>query len=170
MSGQVSIIGNGSLAKMLDCGIEREAILFCSGVSNSNCTDEKQFEREREKLYEVRRWAGNECLFYFSSIGVNFSSKPYFRHKGDMEELVKKLFGRYVILRIGNIFEDTNPNTFINFIRRCQRIDVPVEIREEELKYMIDGPTLNMLCQTLPLDQKIEITVATKIAKVRDLL
>lgn len=78
-------------------------------------------------------------------------------------------FDNYVILRIGNLIGDTNPNTFINYIKNRQAQGLSVEIRDE-IKYMIDGATLNMLCQTLPLNQKIELTVATKIAKVKDLL
>jgi len=86
-----------------------------------------------------------------------------------MENAVKRWFPQHVILRIGNLIGDTNPNTFINYIKNRQAQGLSVEIRDE-LKYMIDGATLNMLCQTLPLDQKIELTIATKIAKVKDLL
>lgn len=86
-----------------------------------------------------------------------------------MEQLVKLLFPRYILLRIGNLIGDTNPNTFINYIKDRQAKGLSVEIRDE-YKFMIDGATLNMLCQTLPLDQKIELTIATKVAKVRDLI
>lgn len=86
-----------------------------------------------------------------------------------MEGYVREVFQNYVILRIGNLIGDTNPNTFINYIKNRQAQGLSVEIRDE-YKYMIDGATLNMLCQTLPLDQKIELTVATKIAKVKDLI
>lgn len=172
------IVGSGNIAR---CLTDREnAIFFASGVSNSRCEDKEQFDRERDLLYETaRKNYQHKCLFYFSSARLNFLEKstrsnpfnatPYEAHKRDREHSVRIMFPNYVILRIGNLIGDTNPNTFINYIKNRQAQGLSVEIRDE-YKYMIDGATLNMLCQTLPLDQKIEITVATKIAKVRDLL
>lgn len=160
------IVGSGNIAK---CLTDRDgAIFFASGVSNSRCEDLRQFIRERDLLFQLM--GVSRCLFYFSSIGViNWQQSAYLNHKLNMENYVKENFPFYVILRIGNLIGDTNPNTFINYIKDRQAKGLSVEIKDE-LRYMIDGATLNMLCQTLPLDQKIELTVATKIAKVRDLL
>lgn len=163
------IVGNGAIAK---CLTPREgAVFFASGVSNSRCVDQAEFHREREL---IRQYADRlECIFYFSSIGISFappnSTSAYFHHKWLCEQTIKLNYSNYVILRIGNLIGDTNPNTFINYIKNRQAQGLSVEIRDE-YKYMIDGATLNMLCQTLPLDQKIELTVATKIAKVKDLI
>lgn len=169
----MSIIGNGAIAK---CLTPREgAIFFASGVSNSRNADTTQYMRERELLNEIVLTNNrHKCLFYFSSIRLNFigrhqTVKPYEEHKLRMEHAVRLMCVNFVILRIGNLIGDTNPNTFINYIKNRQAQGLSVEIREE-WKYMIDGATLNTLCQTLPLDQKIELTVATKIAKVRDLI
>lgn len=159
------IVGSGNIAR---CLTDRPgAIFFASGVSNSSVKDYSEFHREARILESLRRSDG--CLFYFSSIGVNFSKSPYYEGKRRMEIMVKVNFDKYVILRIGNLIGDTNPNTFINYIKNRQAQGLSVEIKDE-YRFMIDGETLNMLCQTLPLDQKIELTVATKIAKVRDLI
>lgn len=161
------IIGNGNIAK---CLTDREgAIFFASGVSNSRCEDHAEFIREKEALGNLCLYARDNCLFYFSSIAIDFSDAIYFKFKLKQEWYVKNLFKNYVILRIGNLIGDTNPNTFINYIHNRQAQGLSVEIRDE-YKYMIDGQTLNTLCQTLPLNQKIELTVATKIAKVKDLI
>lgn len=161
------IIGSGAIAK---CLTDREGTtLFAAGVSNSRCDDQDQFEREQLRLFMIHRLNPETCLFYFSSIQCQFSTNAYFKHKLNMEKYVRSWFDNYVILRIGNLIGDTNPNTFINYIKNRQAQGLSVEIRDE-YKYMIDGATLNMLCQTLPLDQKIELTIATKIAKVKDLL
>lgn len=159
------IVGSGNIAK---CLTDREgAIFFASGVSNSRCEDPEEFDREYIMLQRIR--PRDHCLFYFTSISAIDGTKNYHKHKRLMEKTVKRWFTNHVILRIGNLIGDTNPNTFINYIKNRQAQGLSVEIRDE-VKYMIDGQTLNMLCQTLPLDQKIELTVATKIAKVKDLL
>lgn len=174
------IVGNGAIAKCLQ---DRPgAIFFASGVSNSRCEDVVEFQRERDLLYETARQCGNTykvCLFYFSSIRLNFLEKstrrnpfvttPYEAHKLEREYSVKIMFPNYVIIRLGNLIGDTNPNTFINYIKNRQAQGLSVEIKDE-YRYLIDGATLNTLCQTLPLNQKLELTVATKIAKVRDLI
>lgn len=159
------IVGSGSIAR---CLTDREgAIFFASGVSNSRYVPVSEQQREMDLLAKQKRDA---CLFYFSSMRLNFDyTDAYSRHKAAMEKCVKSWFPSHAILRIGNLIGDINPNTFINYIKNRQAQGLSVEIRNE-YKYMIDGATLNMLCQTLPLDQKIELTVATKIAKVKDLL
>lgn len=168
----MAIIGSGNIAR---CLTDREgAIFFASGVSNSRCESLSEFARERELIEEVITMNAladkRRTIFYFTSIASSIDSRiKYFMHKVIMENILKQLCSRYVILRIGNLIGDTNPNTFINYIKNRQAQGLSVEIRDE-YKYMIDGQTLNMLCQTLPLDQKIELTVATKIAKVKDLL
>ena len=158
------IVGSGNIAK---CLTDREgAIFFASGVSDSRCEDPKEFEREYNLLQTMQP---DHCLFYFTSISAIDGTKNYHKHKRLMEKMVRRWFPNYVILRIGNLIGDTNPNTFINYIKNRQAQGLSVEIRDE-VKFMIDGQTLNTLCQTLPLNQKIELTVATKIAKVKDLL
>jgi len=159
------IIGSGSIARCLQ---DREnAIFFASGVSNSVANDKNEFEREMSLLYEFEGFPYS-CFFYFSSIGIETGKKPlsaYFEHKLRMEEEIKKIFYNYVILRIGNLIGDTNPNTFVNYLRAHPEAEI-----KDEYRYMISPEMLNTLCQTLPLDQKIELTVATKIGKVKDLI
>lgn len=161
------IVGNGNIAK---CLTDREgAIFFASGVSNSCLPIGPEHVREKELLGWAALVAKQNCLFYFSSISAHIAETDYQKFKRTQEWYVKNLFQNYVILRIGNLIGDTNQNTFINYIHNRQAQGLSVEIKDE-YRYMIDGQTLNMLCQTLPLNQKIELTVATKIAKVRDLI
>lgn len=168
----MAIIGHGNIAQSLT---DRPgALFFAAGASNSRDVQQNDIWREQNRILDVYHALtayekDTVCLFYFSSIGTALYATPYNSHKLNMEELVKRTFNHYVILRIGNLIGDTNPNTFINYIHDRQARGLSVEIRDE-FKYMIDGQTLNTLCQTLPLNQKIELTVATKIAKVKDLI
>jgi len=105
------IIGNGDIARVLN---DREgALFFASGVSNSQCNDKKQFEREWMLLYETVMFEDYGCLFYFSTISVDMIDTPYTRHKLEMESMVKDHATHYNIIRLGNISWGTNPNTFL---------------------------------------------------------
>lgn len=156
------IIGNGSLAKILK---DREgAIFFCSGVGNSQCTDYSKFHREIDLL---RACLGDErSVFYFSSINPANHLKPYFIHKWDMEQRVKHWFENFNIIRLGNIWECTNPNTFLNYLRAHPE----AEVREKEIKYMIHAYELNMICQSLPLTGKHEISIFSEMLTVKECL
>lgn len=163
--GLKMIIGQGNIAKILN---EREgALFFASGVSNSSCTDSFQFERERKLLstfYNI-----NICCFYFSSIAVAFNELPYFRHKLQMEQLIKDNFKNYNIIRIGNIEWDQNPNTFLNFLRNKIAMGEEVEIKDE-YRYMISKEQLLLITDNLPLIGRQTINIFGKIDKVKNLL
>lgn len=159
------IIGNGDIASVLN---DREgAIFFASGVSNSQEKRREEFLRERELLYNTTD--REKCLFYFSTLSINFIDTLYTRHKNQMEGLIKAWFQNYNIIRIGNINWGTNPNTFINFIKLKRVRGEPVKIRDE-WKYMISKEQLLLLTDNLPLTGKNEISVFGECKKVKDLV
>jgi len=161
----MAIIGNGNIARVLN---DREgAIFFASGISNSSIVgSSNEWERERVLLKSQPR---DLCLFYFSSIGIYTCKKDYYLHKINMEWLVIELFPNYNIIRLGNISWDTNPNTFLNFIRNKIAKGEPVEIRNE-YRYMIDKEDLLAITDTLPLVGQRKINVFSRMAKVKDLI
>lgn len=161
------IVGTGNIAKVLN---DRPgAILFASGVSNSRCIDVTQFNREQALLREYFSFDNPECLFYFSSISVNFLHTPYTNHKLHMEHLVKRWCKNWNILRIGNLIGDTNPNTFVNAIKAKQAKGEEVQIYGE-YRYMISKETLNLITDNLPLVGQNELTVTSHIKLVKDCL
>jgi hypothetical protein len=86
-----------------------------------------------------------------------------------METKVRAWFANYNIIRLGNIWECTNPHTFRNAIYAKKAKGDPVEIRDE-WKYMIHADQLNMIVQGLPLTGKNEISVFGEMKKVSDCL
>jgi hypothetical protein len=108
----MSIIGNGDIASVLKDREDR--IYFASGVSNSRETRESEYQREINLLLSQDK---GRHLVYFSSLSVFYSDTRYSRHKKYMEELVKKNFEHYTIIRIGNINWGKNPHTLLNFLR-----------------------------------------------------
>src|SRR5687768_14508004 len=135
------IVGRGSIAKLLK---DREGfIFFASGVSDSNSlVSIEKFGREHDTLLQ---FAGDErCLVYFSTISHFAKLSSYTIHKMKMETFVKSWFPNYVIVRLGNIWECTNPNTFINAYKAK-----PYEPRDE-WKYMISAEQLRFITDNLP--------------------
>lgn len=162
------IIGNGDIASIL---IDREEVIFfASGVSNSKETQESEYEREKKLLCNQDK---TKCIFYFSSIDIDniekFKRNRYLQHKKEIEDYIKNNFINYNIIRIGNITWGKNPNTFLNFIKNKIKNNEPVYI-SDEYKFMIDKEQLLQLTNNLPLVGQNQLSVFSKMAKVKDLI
>jgi hypothetical protein len=107
------IIGNGSIAKILK---DREDIVFfASGVSNSSCTDEKEYEREFNLLKTVPT---ENHIVYFSNLGIYYKKDRYTQHKIDIEEYIRNHYKSYTIVRIEVCEWATTPNTILNVFKK----------------------------------------------------
>ena len=101
------IVGDGDMASVL---AEKRGIrYFVSGVSNSKEKRESEYKREKKLLLNQGK---KLRLVYISSIGVFDGDSRYYKHKREMEEIVKT-FPKYCIVRIGNITWGKNPHTLI---------------------------------------------------------
>lgn len=121
------VIGHGDLAQVLKLRDRDDLTYFASGVSNSQCTDEIEFYRERLLLKTV----SDNHIVYFSSLSIYDKDSHYTRHKLQMEQLVKEKANIYTIIRLGNITWGDNPNTIINYLRRKQDV-----VLRDEFKYL----------------------------------
>ncbi|MBU4132588.1 MAG: hypothetical protein KKF12_17365, partial [Proteobacteria bacterium] len=80
MSGQKGIfmiIGNGQLAKIFkeDGCFFDDVVIFASGVTNSDCRDDREFNREKELLEKTLVENNAKRFVYFSSCAL--SAKTY---------------------------------------------------------------------------------------------
>jgi hypothetical protein len=106
------IIGNGSVAKVL---IDRDdLIFFASGVSNSSCVDEKEYEREFNLIKTV---PSSVHIVYFSNLGIYYKNDRYTKHKREMEEYIRNNYNTYTIVRIEVCEWVKTPNTILNFFK-----------------------------------------------------
>jgi hypothetical protein len=128
----MTIVGNGDIASVLTD--RPDFTFFASGVSNSACTDETEYEREIDLLLSQPH---DTHLVYFSSLCVFYSDTRYAQHKGEMEEIVKATFDTWTIIRLGNINWGTNPHTLMNFLRDKKRKGEAVEIQDTH-RYIVD--------------------------------
>lgn len=166
------IIGNGSLANMLN---DRDGfIFFASGISNSQseCPYEDR-ERETNLIGENIGYArAHGMMFvYFSSISIFTNKTRYTKHKFETEVIVKLLAENYCIIRLGNIYGDTNQNTFINKMQYWKRQGKLLDsMIRDEYKYMISKEQLLFITDNLPVKGKHEISVFGDMKLVKDLI
>ncbi len=126
------VIGKGDIASAL---IDQpDKIFFASGVSNSTCTDWKEFQREKDLLMKQNKFSH---LVYFSSLCIYYRDTPYARHKKIMEHLVKDNFAVSTIVRLGNITWGDNPNTIINYFKAKIKSKEPIAL-EDGYRYFVD--------------------------------
>jgi hypothetical protein len=106
------IIGNGSIAKILE---DRDDIVFfASGVSNSSCTDEKEYKREFNLLKTITT---DNHIVYFSNLGIYYKEDRYTQHKQEVEEYIRDNYKSYTIVRIEVCEWVKTPNTILNVFK-----------------------------------------------------
>ena len=154
------IIGDGDIASVLK---DREDIVFfASGVSNSKETNEAEYQREKSLLMTV---PDNKRIVYFSSLGVLDGTSRYFKHKREMEELIKT-FPEYCIIRLGNISWGKNPNTLINYFKNCVANQKPFEI-QDTYRYIVDEDEFLYWINLIP-NFNCEMNIPGRRMKVKD--
>ena len=157
------IIGEGDVASAI---IDREDLLFfASGVSNSQETRESEYQREKDLLLTQDR---KQHLVYFGSLSIFYADTRYARHKRGMEELVKENFGRYTIVRLGNITWGNNPHTLINYFKARKQAGEPIEVRDE-YRYVVDREEFRHWLGLIP-DFNCEMNITGRRMKVREIV
>lgn len=157
------IVGHGDIASVLRDREDR--IYFASGVSNSQETRESEYRREIDLLLGQDI---SKHLVYFSSLSIFYSQSRYARHKREMEDLVKRIFDHYTILRMGNISWGDNPHTLINFLRNKIRNGEPCEVRDV-YRYIVDEEELLHWIDLIP-PWNCEVNVVGKRMKVMEVI
>ena len=117
------IIGSGFIAnnfkKKKKLIKKYKLAIYASGVSNSKSTSEYNFKRERKKIIYYKKKIVSKIFVYFSTCSVFDPSRnktPYVKHKLNIENLIKKNFKRYIIVRFPEVVGlNSNKNSLINF-------------------------------------------------------
>lgn len=142
MNNKTVIIGNGQLAQIFSTLNVDNTVIFASGVSNSECKDNVEFEREKKLLLKTLKSYSNNQFVYFSScaLSVNeYDFNEYYLHKLDMENLIKKYSNNYYIIRIPQLFGDFKLHkTLINFIYHAILYKKSFKVYTEAYRYVID--------------------------------
>lgn len=107
------IIGKGSIAKVLKD--RNDLLFFASGVSNSSCIDEKEYDREFNLLKTIPL---DQHIVYFSNLGIYYKKDRYTQHKINIEEYIRNNFKSYTIVRIEVCEWVTTSNTILNVFKK----------------------------------------------------
>jgi nucleoside-diphosphate-sugar epimerase len=116
------IIGSGLIANSLFQPFAKhdEICIYAAGVSNSNCTNAQEFERERKRVVQALQQTKHvDAFVYFGTCSVydpEALNTPYVQHKLAMEKLVQS-HPRNLILRLPQVVGETpNPHTLLNYL------------------------------------------------------
>ncbi len=153
------IIGNGLIAKTL-AGIDHtNYVIFASGVSNSTETNPAMFQREIDLLLSQER---KKTLVYFSTCSITdptLTETAYVKHKLKIENLIKKEFPTYLILRLSTLVGKTdNPHTFFNHIKNKVLNNEEVIIHKNAWRYLFDSDDLKIIVPALLKDKETKNT------------
>jgi nucleoside-diphosphate-sugar epimerase len=121
--GVLMIVGSGLMARVFRSAFEvgrNDVMVYAAGVSNSACTDTREFAREHARLSQALATAQKvETFIYFSTCSVadpEAVGTPYVRHKLAMEEMVRRHSG-HLVLRLPQVVGRTpNPHTLLNYL------------------------------------------------------
>lgn len=138
------IIGHGDIASALKD--RKDITFFASGVSDSRETRESEYKREEDLLMKQNK---NKHLVYFSSLCVFYTNTRYARHKKHMEELVRKNFKHYTIVRMGNITWGKNPHTLINHFKNLIEKEEKIEVWDTH-RYLINKDEFSHWINLIP--------------------
>ena len=116
------VFGSGLLARAFGPQFANSATscVYAAGVSNSNCSDQREFDREQDRLMAAMgQHRSAELFLYFGTCSANGllgSASSYVQHKIKMEKIVEE-HPRYLILRLPQTAGKTeNPHTLLNYI------------------------------------------------------
>ena len=125
------IIGKGSIARVLED--RDDLVFFASGVSNSSCKDEKEYQREFNLLKTVPT---DQHVVYFSNLGIYYKEDRYTQHKKEIEEYIRNNYKSYNIVRIEVCEWVTTPHTILNFFKN--QLNQGIEpIIQDTIRYVL---------------------------------
>ena len=117
------IIGSGFIAKNFKKKIilikKYRIAIYASGVSNSKSINKNNFLRERRKIISYKNEINSMVFIYISTCSIFDPSRKntaYVKHKLNMENVVKKNFNKFVIVRFPEVVGfNGNKNNLVNF-------------------------------------------------------
>lgn len=158
------VVGGGQLAKAFSTYAQDANIcIFASGVSNSSCIIESEFDREKNLLLFHLNSSKDKKFVYFSSCALSsnhYEKTPYYNHKRNMEQLIKDNSNNYNIFRIPQLFGDLILHkTLINFFYKAIIHQHQFNVYDQAYRYVIEIRDLKMLVDKYILESSDNTTI-----------
>ena len=152
------IIGRGLLASLFIDSDREDTVFFASGVSNSLENRPEEFLREETLIRKTISENPDKIFIYFSTCSIYDSSKTasdYVLHKLKMEQLIKNLCEKYLILRVSNaVGKGGNPNLLMNYLVRSIKSKETINVHTKATRNLIDADDIRQITFML-LENKI---------------
>jgi nucleoside-diphosphate-sugar epimerase len=135
------IIGSGLLSSEFKkfSHVLSEYLIFASGVSDSKETNVDNFKREKDLLINTINNHENLKLIYFSSVLTEVIDNHYYRHKLEIENLIKDNSKNYIIFRVPQIVgQNGNKNNIVNFLKNSIKNESEILIYDGVYRSLID--------------------------------
>lgn len=135
------IVGSGLLSSEFVKFSHRfnEYLIFASGVSNSKETNIHNFNREKELLLTTLNNNPDLKLIYFSSVLTNIIDNDYYRHKLEVEDIIKNKSKNYIIFRIPQIIGlNGNQLNIVNFLKNSIKNENEILVYKDVYRSLID--------------------------------
>lgn len=143
------IVGNGQIATALNECDRDDMVFFASGVSDSTCREEQEFNKEKELLKAILSKHRDKTIIYFGSCATSAPDYPkntYYQHKENMEDIIKKTTENYYIFRLPQLFGKLKKHkTLINFIYYSMIENRPFEVYTNAYRYVLEIADLRSL-------------------------
>ena len=152
------IVGNGQISKAFQRYEDlSQVVIFASGVANSNCVDENEFEREKTLLLKHLTTLRGRKIVYFSSCALSakeYSLTPYYLHKKNMESLIKAHTKDYYIFRVPQLFGEMKKHpTLINYLYYSIKEGREFVLYDGAYRYLIELTDLhNIVIECLKIE------------------
>ena len=133
------IVGNGSIAKAFKSNTlcHDDYTIFASGVSNSQETEVKQFQKELSLIKSVIE--PGKKFVYFTSVLSSQQSNDYYKHKFDMERFIIQNSENYLIYRIPQVISTSgNKLNLVNFLVEHIVNRQPIIVYQEVKRSILD--------------------------------
>ncbi len=155
------VIGNGLIGTEMK-KIDKDNILFfCSGVSHSMEVDKKLFQREINLLNDITSdLQFYDTIIYFGSLS-NLTNNIFLEHKRNVENQIKKLDIKNIIIRVPTIVGRTgNKKNLIPFFVDTLKNSLPVNIHEtfrsildvSDLRKIVEYLIVNDYCNEIDIN------------------
>jgi nucleoside-diphosphate-sugar epimerase len=165
------VVGHGLIAKAFsEFEQDEEFLFFCSGVSNSMCRDQSEFDREKNLLQEHIVRHGDKTFIYFSTCSIGDPSMKdslYRKHKLEVEAIIAASCDRYYIFRLSNVVGRTaNTVTILNFLYNAIKSGRHFDLWRNSNRNLIDVEDAAAIVKRV-LGQNLPANTITNVANPR---
>lgn len=167
------IIGNGFIGKNVN-KLRKHIIksgytIYTAGISNSNTNSKKELRKEIRLFKEFSKENNSKKLIFISTADVSNNLKrnnPYIINKVKIENIIKKEFKDYIILRLPQIIGNSkNKNTLINYFYRNIKKDKIIDVLNGVKRNILDIDDVIKVLKIIIFEKKLinkTITLSNK--------